>query len=57
MFAELAVFDNHRRAQNSGVKSVISQAAPPGIEDQRIARGITTFGDANQFTDMFHMGE
>ncbi|MFO1133171.1 MAG: hypothetical protein U1E16_14320 [Hyphomicrobiales bacterium] len=57
MFAELAILDDDRWAKHGGIKPVVTHAAPPGVEDQRVARGVTALGDAGKLPDMLNMGE
>jgi hypothetical protein len=57
MLTELAVFHDHCRAEDGGVELVVAHAAPPGIEDQGIARRVTALGNANQFPNVLDKWE
>lgn len=57
MLAKFAVLDDDRGSENGWIKPMVAQAAPPGSEDQRIARRVAAFGNASQFPDVLDMSD
>ncbi len=52
MRAQALVLDDDRRPDDGGIQTVLSDTAPPGIEDNRIALRLAAFRDPDQFVDM-----